>query len=147
MAEKQPYGGRKRKKAAELRECLLALLEQPFPVTDENGEPECDGHGAPLLRTGAQLQSEALFRRALKDTKSFEVLRSAVASKDEKPGKGERGDGLRGAQDISDETEAAVLRAVREAVRDAEEDRAEILTELPTGNGTGTDAAEGFHEA
>ena len=116
MAEKRECGSRKKRKKAELRECLLALLEQPFPVTDENGETTLDERGAPVLRTGAQLQSEALFRRALKDTKSFEVLRSAVASKEEKPGKGEHtGEGK---AEIPDEAEEAVRRAVREAVRE-----------------------------
>ena len=116
MAEKRECGSRKKRKKTELRECLLALLEQPFPVTDENGEAALDERGAPLLRTGAQLQSEALFRRALKDTKSFEVLRGAVASKEEKPGKGEHtGEGK---AEISDEAEEAVRRAVRDAVRE-----------------------------
>ena len=129
MAEKRECGSRKKRKKTELRECLLALLEQPFPVTDENGEAALDERGAPLLRTGAQLQSEALFRRALKDTKSFEVLRSAVASKEEKPGKGEHTGEGKGSE-ISDEAEEAVRRAVQDAVR-------EVFPE----NNAGTDTA------
>ena len=107
----------KRKKKTELRECLLALMEQKFPVTDDAGEPEADERGVPVLRTGAQLQSEALFRRALKDTKSFEVLRSAIGEKEER-GSGKGGDDMKNGG-ISGETEAAVLRAVRAAEEEA----------------------------
>lgn len=120
--------GRKKRRArdrTELRDCLLALLEREFPA--EDGISEGDGitaDGETAKRTGAQLQSEALFRRALKDTRSFEVLRSTVLrgekdEREEKAGKAENGKNGKGEGETAfREIEEAVVRAVREAEKE-----------------------------
>ena len=99
---------KKRSAGAEaIRESLCAIMEREFPVTGEDGEAAVGEDGGQLFQTGAEMQSEALFRRALRDTKSFEVLRSMIS---------DGGDGEEQAVSLEE-----AERLIREAIRGTKE--------------------------